>query len=664
MHGSEDHSQSSTSDHSIEIDDDDNDANIVAHHKAIKRQDHTAGVDRESEIHQMENDSVSAPASVTDQPEKIIHNHNHLRHSKQGPSRGIARSRSSNRLNTTSRRSRRDRDWGNASLPAVTIDPLDLVEDKKNGITNSPPTTTKLSSSSSLSSSMLRSNKLRQRKVVRDGKDNRRREVKNSLFHFLHETTGDENENDGEDDHVEEAEDETIISGLLSLDDDDAGETEESKSSEVKISSDQAKHNNVHVPKSPTTPSRSRRKVQPGSVVVSHDREDHDDNRSVQSKMKRRGPRRHHTKSTSHDHDGDDVSVGSRKIGRSRSSRVPGTTSGGRRGRGGKDDDEQSVRSSSVGHNANRRHHHHHHHRKDHHARRRGSNNMEPEHKTNEQNHQVESIEQSKSEIDGLEDAGEGCKPHKGDKVEQKEKTLSDHIEPQGLSSSVDRVGVEEGSEASSRVSFSYVYQDTVLQFDPTSAGFVNEVKQDTEHVSSEIIRYNGTEEKVEIRELAGALPSFENPKVLSNEESTSCDVIHHHDLSIDIEGTTSLNDDIELSPRKPSSTLSIESQSSTQSEPVHESPRNRFKKNNTRQRGGVRAVTTSFLERRRKHREEAQEDLNSSTTSFFSLFHKKDENEDDSSDEERPRSMRWGKKKRTPKNMQHQSLDDNGSNH
>jgi hypothetical protein len=247
-----------------------------------------------------------------------------------------------------------------------------------------------------------------------------------------------------------------------------------------------------------------------------------------------------------------------------------------------------------------------------------------------------------------------------GDKATRKKNvaSLSTHIEtyPDRTSG---RQDPEEASEESSRFSHGH---HPLLQFDPTNANNVTEIREeDEDRVTSETIKNaDGTETAFQIRALAG-LPTFEDPLKFNDSNASA-------GLNLDL-GDGSGEEDNEDGPRAPESIKDVmpecgDSKSTIGDTPGGQTPGEKSEcdeKIDTK-RGKLKAGTRSFLQRVRKQPvapgEGADPTKDSDKKGFFGRSKKKDEAE---SDEDEPKS-RFGRKKRTPKNLVHQTLDDDGS--
>ena len=91
---------------------------------------------------------------------------------------------------------------------------------------------------------------------------------------------------------------------------------------------------------------------------------------------------------------------------------------------------------------------------------------------------------------------------------------------------------MDEGSEASSSRFSNATPQSVLLQFDPTNEGLIQAVNQSEAKKTSETIRHaDGTESKFQVSELAG-LPTFEKPE----SQQSLADVLNASAQSLDME--------------------------------------------------------------------------------------------------------------------------------
>jgi hypothetical protein len=286
---------------------------------------------------------------------------------------------------------------------------------------------------------------------------------------------------------------------------------------------------------------------------------------------------------------------------------------------------------------------------------------------------------------------GDRKSPSSGIKV--KVSSLSDHIE----TDPVDREAKdpEEASEESSH--FSHEYSDTLLQFDPTNENHVTFVTQSGAHVTSEKIRLeNGKESELQIHDKLTGLPTFETqPIYLDNSACSGLSV--DDDLAASQASLEShpeeLHEDQEQAKRGRSSNRTIEAAAAQKSADQSAAAQSAGEKSESDERigeeelvdekettgkdkakikrsfspGRLRGVTggRSFLNRRNKDTEEGEEKPNSEkhnsakSFGFFGRAKKKDESDSDGEEVEKDR---FGRKKRKPKNLAHQALDDDGS--
>lgn len=185
---------------------------------------------------------------------------------------------------------------------------------------------------------------------------------------------------------------------------------------------------------------------------------------------------------------------------------------------------------------------------------------------------------------------------------------LESNLEGQG------RKDPEEESEESSR--FSLGYQPTLLQFDPTNANHFTLVNQEEGNLTSENIRNaDGTESELQIRELAN-LPTFEAPQPSFHDSTASnFSPVSPHDSQ----------KSMQVSDGEGELQLSTEADAGKSQSDL----------------GRGVAETRSFLQRFRRRKENDESDEEAPAQSTQSMF---------------------GRKKRAPIELTHQSLDDYGS--
>jgi hypothetical protein len=235
--------------------------------------------------------------------------------------------------------------------------------------------------------------------------------------------------------------------------------------------------------------------------------------------------------------------------------------------------------------------------------------------------------------------------------------SLSNHIEttlkPKG------KRDEEEESEESSR--FSFGFQTTILQFDPTNPDNVTLVNQAEMKITSENIKNaDGTESELHISDLAG-LPTFEAPPATFHDSTSSGFNDALGPVSTTSLGTNYSKTDDEGQNEEISQNAGEKSEGDKQNEAKEGESKTRIGKTKSGRLRGVTG-TKSFLYRmgREKPPESAEQAAEAQKT-LFAGWGKKEKDENDPDDE--PKS-RFRRKKREPKAMIHQALEDDGSDH
>jgi hypothetical protein len=621
--------------------------------------------------------------------------------------RGVAKSSSMSQGRTRVRKAV-DSNWGNASQPTMAIPLSDLLPEKKPN-DRSTRSVHSVGNSSSLIRNRYSKGAKGRIEAKKDAQNDRRAAVKNSLSLFLHANTPDDNVEEVEE---EEEEDDSLIS--------DEGEKKESEikeESEIKaepeIKEDLYSDSDIEISdcemsvkssKSQSTITRKPRSSGGG------------DDASVGSTASRRRPARRRVKA-----DADDATVGStmsrrtntrRDTGGDRSvagSVKPMRVQGDRQKRNkdtaaprkktGKTDKEEDAAAPrrTTGKTADEDED-----KKPQKSRKKHSNTdaddgsvSSRKSKGGRRKHTESSRKKHHSPVKSKED-GTGTAPSSpecptGDrksnaaKLEVKISSLSDHIEadPGGR----EKQDTEEASEESSR--FSHEYSHTLLQFDPTNVDHITRVSQDGAHVTSEIIRHeNGTESELQIRELTG-LPTFETKPIYLDHSAGSGLSVDDDDAasqaSQDSHAEELREDQEQAKPSRPSSARTIENTAAQSTGEKSESDETigdealavaakgmmpKIKKSISSGRMRGVAATPSFLRRNKKAPasskdiEEGEEKPHSAKgRGFFGNKKKKKEKDGSDSDgEETEKKDRFGRKKRTPKNLAHQALDDDES--
>jgi hypothetical protein len=570
-----------------------------------------------------------------------------------------------------------DSNWGNASTPSMALSDLLGGEKKSMGDKSTRSSHSAVSATVGNPSSLIQ-NRFSKVRVI--AKNDRRQEVKNSLAHFLHA-----NQPDGSDVEEEEEEDDSLIS--------DEGDKEELNSDIEKSDGERSQKSNR---------SRSKRTRKPrrtgggddASVVSSASRKraprrrvkaDADDG-TVESRMSRR------TSGRVRDLSGD-RSVGSVKPMRVQGERQKRSKDmAAPRRKTSKTDKEEDTATPrrTTGKTADEEED-----KKPHRSRKKHSNTGSDDgsvssrkSKGGRRRHTEASRRRKNSPSKSKED-GTGTAPSSPDCPTRDRKShaaelkveissLSNHIEADpGARGKKDP---EDASEGSSR--FSHEYTHTLLQFDPTNVNNVTSVAQDGAHVTSEKIRHeDGTESELHIHELTG-LPTFESqPTYLDYSAGSGLCVIDDDaasQASQEINAKELHEDQEEAKPGKPSSERTVEAAAAQSPGEKSESDEKigdealvdgkaktaKVKRSNSAGRLlGVAGGSRSFLRKKKEtpapSKEEGEEKPSSGKGyGFFGRAKKKDES--DSEGEEKDRFGR--KKKRTPKNLAHQALDDDGS--
>ena len=196
-----------------------------------------------------------------------------------------------------------------------------------------------------------------------------------------------------------------------------------------------------------------------------------------------------------------------------------------------------------------------------------------------------------------------------------------------------DEKDAEDASEESSR--FSFGYQQTLLQFDPTNVDNVARVRQDEANMTSETIRHaDGTESELQIRELDGLLPRFEN----QNDLNASGFSLNPQEIEDASDGSVSISVSTDEDPIDDGQ-VNDEAPSSARSQDMHDQG-NTVRPEPDRKRGlkKTRSAKLRGLFSRRKKKG-------------------KDHEDEESSGEES--KGRFGRKKKKDKCMQHALLND-----
>ena len=203
-----------------------------------------------------------------------------------------------------------------------------------------------------------------------------------------------------------------------------------------------------------------------------------------------------------------------------------------------------------------------------------------------------------------------------------------------------DERGAEDASEESSRFSFGYSNPThTLLQFDPTNVDNVMRVRQDEANMTSETIKHaDGTESELQIRDLDGLLPRFEN----HNDSNASGFSLNPKEIEDGSDGSVSISissddenpaDDEEANDEAP---VSARSQDNGNDAIVDRSePKRGLKKSRSAKLRGL------FSRRKKKGKE------------------KTDDDEESSGDDSKSSKSRFGRKKKRDKRMAHALMND-----
>jgi hypothetical protein len=302
--------------------------------------------------------------------------------------------------------------------------------------------------------------------------------------------------------------------------------------------------------------------------------------------------------------------------------------------------------------------------------------------------------------------------------------SLAKHIETNPDIRSEER-DPDEASENSSRFSFGGV-PPPLLQFDPSNIDNVTRVTQNEGKVRSETIKHaDGTESEINIRELAG-LPTFEDPEKYYNESAASGFSLNHDEGVVqggeESDDSVSISD-FEESLHDDDAQISVHSLVSNRSkshngsqgsmcvkDDINDAQSDTSQQNNVPMNGSgdkrtdrprmeertkpkktnsmkLRKLTksVSMLARKRRNKpekgdkgaadgevptpevvEEPKRVKPQRRGSFFGKRggrSKKKEEDAESSGEEEVHKNVFGRKKRTPKNLAHQALDDGSDN-
>jgi hypothetical protein len=587
-----------------------------------------------------------------------------------------------------------DSNWGNASSPAMSLS--ELMGGDKKSIGGAGGADKSVRSSRSVASATGRKTLMHNRlgsKKKEEAKNDRRQEVKNSLAKFLHAN----NEADASD-VEEEEEDDYLISD----------EEKEELNSDIEKSDGERSQK--------SSKSQSRRVRRPPRKTGGGG--GGDDASVVSSASRRRPPRRRINKpdaddatvesstgrrsriSSRHRDLGDDPSVGSVKPMRvqgERQKRSEGTHRSSKdtavpRRKTSKTADEEDTTATApkkttskttVDENEEKKPHKP---RKKHSkadsddrsvgSRKSKSSRRKPTESSRKKHH---SPSKSKDDDDtATAPSSPGCstgdrKSHTKKPLKHKAPSLSRHIEadPDATKNQDD----EEESEESSRLSHGYSH--TLLQFDPTNENHVTCVTQDGAHVTSEKVRFaDGTESDLQIHELTG-LPTFEIQPIYQDSAGSGLS-LYDDDAATQV-SQESHTDQEQAKHGRPSSDRTCETapvqstgEKSESDEKIGDEALTDGKEKTPKIKrslsGGSRlrqvASSRSFLRRNRdtpatsKDIEEGEEKPSSGKGfGFFGRSKKKDESDSDGEEKDR-----FGRKKRKPKSLAHQALDDDDS--